>query len=60
MKGGNNMKKRIGIILGMAFPVVIAAISELANQVEANKQEEKMNDMEKRLSILEQNNKDSE
>lgn len=54
------MKKRIGIILGMAFPVVIAAISELANQVEANKQEEKMNDMEKRLSILEQNNKDSE
>lgn len=54
------MKKKIGIILSMAIPVVIAAISELADQVDAKKQEEEMNDIKKRLNSLEQKSMDSE
>ena len=54
------MKKKIGFILGMAIPVIIAAVSELSDQIEANKMEEELGDIKKRLSSLEQQLADSE
>lgn len=51
-------KNRITRLLGIVVPVLIAAIGEYTDIMDAKKNEEKMADMENRIALLEQ--KDSE
>ena len=47
-------KSNILSILGVAIPVIIAAVSEYADITENRKQEEKLESLESRLNQLEQ------
>ena len=51
-------KNRIMRLLGVAVPVLLAAFGEYSDIMDQKKQEEKMEDMENRIALLEQ--KDSE
>ena len=46
-------KKRIMSLISILVPVVIAAIGEFSDQLDAKKQEEEMEDINKRIEALE-------
>lgn len=46
-------KKRIMSLISILVPVAIAAIGEFSDQLDARKQEEEMEDINKRIEALE-------